>query len=72
MSGVIQWVIFEDDLLLFIRADRSISFRTIALFLTLNRPGFLQISMAGRGQILPPPPLRKFGLNGQIDLKFGM
>ena len=42
------------------------------LELTLNRPGFLQIDMAGGGQILPPPPLCSFCLNGPIDLKFGM
>ena len=41
------------------------------LSLTLNRPGFLQIGMAGGGQILPPA-LCNFCLNGPIDLKFGM
>ena len=38
--------------------------------LTLNRPGFLQIGMARRGQILSP--LCNFCLNGPIDMKFGM
>ena len=39
--------------------------------LTLNRPGFLQIGMAGDGGRFCPPP-RNFCLNGPIDLKFGM
>ena len=45
------------------------------LWLTLNRPGFLQIGMAGESQLVPfPPPLPacNFCLNGLIDLKFGM
>ena len=42
----------------------------IAEALTLNRSGFVQIGMAGGGQILPP--LCNFCLNGPIDLKFGM
>ena len=40
--------------------------------LTLNRPSFLQIGMAEGGQILPPPPLCNFCLNGPIDLKLCM
>ena len=38
--------------------------------LTLNRLGFLQIDMAGGGQILLP--LCNFCLNGPIDRKLGM
>ena len=36
-----------------------------------NEEKFLQIGMA-REQILPPPPLCYFCLNGPIDRKFGM
>ena len=41
--------------------------------LTLNRPGFLQIGMAGGGGGGERfCPLCNFCLNGPIDLKFGM
>ena len=38
--------------------------------LILNRPGFLQIGMAGGGAY--SAPLCNFCLDGPIDLKFGM
>ena len=41
--------------------------------LTLNRPGFLQIGMAGGGGGgADSAPLHNFCLNGPIDLKLGM
>ena len=42
-----------------------------SLPLTQNRPGFLQIGMAGGEQILPPP-LTAICLDGPIDLELGM
>ena len=50
----------------------SCKFVKAVSYLTLNRPGFLQIGMAREGQILPPPPPCNFCFSGPIDLTFGM